>query len=107
MTVETPLDVTLQWAEDFQFRECRGCHIEYHSRGLTFTGSGFDAPLNSLSVQRTLRGSSQARGRLSVIVKNHHATPLHVLYLETMPWHVQFYLHTMKIHVDGLRTGTA
>jgi len=86
---ETPLDVTLQWAEDFQFRQ------------------GFDVPLNSLSVQRTLRGSSQARGQLSVVMKNHHATPMHVLYLETMPWHVQFFLHTMKIHVDGVRKDDA
>jgi len=31
---------------------------------------------------------------------------MHVLYLETMPWHVQFFLHTMKVHVNGLRKGT-
>jgi GPI-anchor transamidase subunit T len=71
-----------------------------------FAEPGFDAPINSLSVQRTLRGSSQARGQLSVVVKNHHSAPMHILYLETMPWHVQFFLHTMKIHVDGLRKGT-
>lgn len=70
------------------------------------TGMVSDAPLNSLSVQRTLRGSSQARGQLSVVVQNHDSVPMHVLYLETMPWHVQFFLHTMKIYIDGLAVGT-
>ncbi|KAF8223922.1 Gpi16 subunit, GPI transamidase component [Tricholoma matsutake] len=86
---DTPLDVTLKWAEEFRYRP------------------GFDVPTNPFSVQRTLRGSSQARGQLSLVLKNHQSTAMHVLYLETMPWHVQFFLHTMKIHVDGLRKDDA
>jgi phosphatidylinositol glycan class T len=63
-----------------------------------------------LSVQRTLRGSSQARGQLSIVITNNWLTELHVIYLETMPWLLQFYLHTLRIHSDddvpcGAQTG--
>lgn len=58
-----------------------------------------------LSIQRTLRGSSQARGQLSVVVKNNNPTTVQVMYLETMPWLLQFYLHTMRIHSDGVPRG--
>jgi len=54
-----------------------------------------------LSIQRTLRGSSQARGQLSVVVTNHWPKEMHVIYLETMPWLVQFYLHTVRIRANG------
>jgi len=53
-----------------------------------------------LSVQRTLRGPSQARGQLSVVITNNWLTEIHVIYLETMPWLLQFYLHTLRIHSD-------
>lgn len=71
----------------------------------SYIASGFDTPITSLSVQRTLRGSSQARGQLSVIVKNHSNSVLRVVYLETMPWLVQFYLHTLDIRINGVREG--
>ncbi|KAF9465783.1 GPI transamidase component PIG-T [Collybia nuda] len=84
-TIDKPLDVALQWSGDFQYV------------------SGFDKPITPFSVQRTLRGSSQAHGQLSVIVKNHQNSTQQVVYLETMPWLVQFYLHTLEIRVDGVR----
>ncbi|KAF5374112.1 hypothetical protein D9615_008878 [Tricholomella constricta] len=79
-----PLDINLQWDGDFEYP------------------AGFDSPLTTLSVQRTLRGSSQARGQLSLVLSNHRGEALHVVYLETMPWLIQFYLHTLKIHINGL-----
>ncbi|KAG5642984.1 hypothetical protein DXG03_001800 [Asterophora parasitica] len=83
-TAVKPIDISLKWKDDFHYP------------------AGFDTPTSSLSVQRTLRGSSQARGQLSVVLSNHRNEPLHVVYLETMPWLVQFYLHTMKIDINGL-----
>src|SRR5262249_9509994 len=50
-------------------------------------------------------GSSQALGKLSVALKNHLPTSLTVTYLETMPWLVQFYLHTLKVHINGSPNG--
>jgi phosphatidylinositol glycan class T len=58
-----------------------------------------------LSVQRTLRGSSQARGQLSVALTNNWLTEMHVIYLETMPWLLQFYLHTLRIYSKSVPRG--
>ncbi|KAG6856284.1 hypothetical protein H0H87_005894 [Tephrocybe sp. NHM501043] len=58
-------------------------------------------------MQRTLRGSSQAHGQLSLVLTNHQTEPLHIVYLETMPWIIQFFLHTLKIHIDGVRNDDA
>jgi GPI-anchor transamidase subunit T len=59
-------------------------------------------PSTNLVIQRTLRGSNQAYGRLIVTIQNLQSDTVGLLYLETMPWFVQFYLHTLKIHVDDL-----
>ncbi|KAF8073389.1 GPI transamidase component PIG-T [Lyophyllum atratum] len=83
--VVKPFDIGLQVEGDFEYPV------------------GFDLPLTSFSAQRTLRGSSQAHGQLSVVLTNHRSEPLHVVYLETMPWLVQFYLHTLQIYIDGSR----
>ncbi|KAG6872379.1 hypothetical protein C0995_010193 [Termitomyces sp. Mi166 len=84
-----PLDIGLRFAGDFQYP------------------ADFDTPLISLSVQRTLRGSSQAHGQLYVKLTNHQAESLRVVYLETIPWLIQLFLHTMKIHINGVRTDGA
>jgi GPI-anchor transamidase subunit T len=39
-------------------------------------------------------------------IKNHNLEELKVIYLESMPWLLQFYLHTLQIHCDGHRRGT-
>lgn len=59
------------------------------------------------SVRRTLRGSSQAWGQLSVSITNHRSTAMHVLYLETMPWLVQFHLHTLESRINGVLQGAS
>ncbi|KAG6811243.1 hypothetical protein H0H92_008413 [Tricholoma furcatifolium] len=87
VNLSKPLDVIVRWAKDFEYPV------------------GFDDPLIPLSVQRTLRGSSQARGQLSVVLTNHGAETLNIVYLETMPWLIQFFLHTLNIHIDGVRNG--
>lgn len=34
-------------------------------------------------------------------IRNNRRSTLQVVYLETMPWLVQFYLHTLRISVNG------
>ncbi|KDQ26147.1 hypothetical protein PLEOSDRAFT_1078384 [Pleurotus ostreatus PC15] len=58
-------------------------------------------PLVPLALQRTLTGASQANGHLAVRVQNRLNEELRVVYLETMPWLVQFYAHTLSATVDG------
>ncbi|KAK0460070.1 GPI transamidase component PIG-T [Desarmillaria tabescens] len=80
------LDVKLKWASDF-----------------TYALDPPKIPSMPISVRRTLRGASQDRGQLSLVIKNNAPSALQVLYLETMPWIVQFYLHTMRVSSDASR----
>ncbi|KAH6911862.1 GPI transamidase component GPI16 [Coprinopsis sp. MPI-PUGE-AT-0042] len=68
-------------------------------------------PQGPVSVKRTLTEKSQLSGRLDVEVINHHRTSqgtknpdgsIDILYLETMPWIVQFYLHTLVPKINGV-----
>ncbi|KIK70817.1 hypothetical protein GYMLUDRAFT_32877 [Collybiopsis luxurians FD-317 M1] len=54
-------------------------------------------PLVPFSVQRKLLGPTQDRGKLSIVVTNNQDEQLQLLYLETMPWIIQFYLHTARV----------
>jgi len=54
-------------------------------------------PLSDLSVRRTLKGSSQTHGELSVVVRNNRPVPVRTHFVETMPWHVEFFLHTLSV----------
>ena len=54
-------------------------------------------PLSDLSVRRTLKGSSQTHGELSVVVRNNRPVHVRAHYVETMPWHVEFFLHTLSV----------
>jgi phosphatidylinositol glycan class T len=63
-------------------------------------------PLTAISARRMLTGPNQARGKLTLVIKNNHENELKVIYLEAMPWLLQFYLHTLRIHSDGRRRGT-
>ncbi|KAF9076064.1 Gpi16 subunit GPI transamidase component [Rhodocollybia butyracea] len=75
----------------------------------TMWPTDFEYPLSKpnqalvpFSVQRSLRGSTQDRGELSIVVTNHQQNTLQLRYLETMPWIIQFYLHTIRVHSDGV-----
>ncbi|KAI0248272.1 GPI transamidase component PIG-T [Lactifluus subvellereus] len=62
------------------------------------------SPLSELSVQRTLKGSSQTHGELSIVIRNNQPVAIHTHYLETMPWHVEFFLHTLSVSCgDGAK----
>ena len=60
-----------------------------------------------MSIRRTLRGSSQAWGQLEVVITNHSPVMVQVLYIETMPWLIQFYLHTLEARLNGVKTGSS
>lgn len=99
-----PLDVTLRWRDGFDYRECLICveaklniHLSLPAAAL----SSPDPPLTNLTVERILSGGNQARSNLAVLFKNRGSVPVRVVYLETMPWLLQFYLHTIRITLAG------
>jgi len=97
----TSIDGDIAWFDLVNRTEPFEAAMQWLSEGF------FAYPLNAdqqspvpMSVQRTLRGSSQARGQLSVFLSNNWPTKMRVIYLETMPWLLQFYLHTLQIRCD-------
>jgi len=58
-------------------------------------------PATQVTVDRSLRGSDQTRGGLTVNITNHLENPQRVFYVETMPWIIKFYLHTLTTLVDS------
>ncbi|KAH8082457.1 Gpi16 subunit GPI transamidase component [Cristinia sonorae] len=81
-----PLDISMQWQEESKFIYPLASSIP---------------PLTPISVQRTLKGSVQSQGRLSVVIQNHLPFTMQVSYLETMPWLLQFYLHSLRVTHNG------
>lgn len=65
-----------------------------------------NVPLTHLSVRRTLKGSSQSDAQLSLVIENNLPVLVRTSYLETMPWLLQFYLHTIRAQSDGVPRGT-
>lgn len=57
-------------------------------------------------MHRTLKGSSQYDAQLSVVITNNLQVQVKSSYLETMPWLLQFELHTLRVHIDGVSRGT-
>ncbi|KAJ7464085.1 GPI transamidase component PIG-T [Mycena latifolia] len=58
------------------------------------------SPSSPITARRVLRGSGQALGQMSVVIGNRAAHEVQALYLETMPWIVQLYLHTLHASID-------
>ncbi|KAF9448798.1 Gpi16 subunit, GPI transamidase component [Macrolepiota fuliginosa MF-IS2] len=82
LTAQKPLDISVSRRGEFQYP------------------SSFQA-VAPISVTRTLQGFNQANGRLSLVLRNHRSVPQSLVYLETMPWLVQFHLHTLQARVEG------
>ncbi|KAF9524123.1 GPI transamidase component GPI16 [Crepidotus variabilis] len=82
--ISEPLLVRMIWPRPFSYPQT------YHSEATPF------------SVRRTLKGSSQAWGQLSLVIENHRPTSMRAMYLETMPWLLQFHLHTLQARIDGV-----
>ncbi|KAF7376396.1 GPI transamidase component GPI16 [Mycena sanguinolenta] len=77
-----PLDISIHWLNPFQ-------HATIAAQ----------APL---SVRRMLRGAAQSHGTLAVSITNPGSAAVRVVYLETLPWIVHLYLHTLELSVDGI-----
>ncbi|KAH8832907.1 Gpi16 subunit GPI transamidase component [Flagelloscypha sp. PMI_526] len=76
--------------------------------GLGYAGL-FEYPLNRpplvpVSIRRTLSGTTQDRGQLSILLNNHLNEEIKIRWLETMPWFATFYLHTIQTTVNGHKT---
>lgn len=63
-------------------------------------------PLTPLSIRRSLKGSSQYTAQLAIELKNNLPVEIQTSYLETMPWLLQFELHTLKLHSNAVPRGT-
>lgn len=85
--------LTRNWL-DFTNINCINAALEYSSDS------------KPISVKRTLRGSSQAWGQLETVITNHSPVMVQVAYVETMPWLLQFYLHTLEARLNGIKTGS-
>ncbi|KAJ3998557.1 GPI transamidase component PIG-T [Lentinula boryana] len=83
-------NIGTMWPTDFEYRICHAAL------------SPPDPALVPFSVTRNLLGPTQDRGELSIVLTNNQQDTLQLLYLETMPWIVQFYLHTIRVHSDNV-----
>ena len=61
---------------------------------------------SALSIQRTLKSVNKYRGSLHVAVTNNRGSDMRTMYLETLPWFVQLYLHTVRVECNGTRRGS-
>jgi len=82
--VTGPLNIDMRWQEAFEYL------------------TGDVTPLTQLSIQRTLQSVSQYRGSLNVVIRNNAEHEIKTVYLETMPWMVNFFLHSLRIKSAGL-----
>lgn len=104
-----PLDISMEWPDEtnFEHRTSRSPDFGIFYLPAAPAHDVTPTPLTHISVQRTLKGSSQAQGQLSVVVTNHLPISIQASYLESMPWLLQFYLHSLKIYYDGVSRGTS
>lgn len=87
LTAYVPLDVSLSWPHEHSFQ--------------------YSLPLQSLltplSIKRTLYGSSQTHGLLSLALTNNVYYDITVGYFESLPALVTLWAHTMTAEVNGTR----
>ena len=57
-------------------------------------------PSPPLTISRWLTGHGQERGGLQVLLKNTLQLPLDIVYLESLPWFMKPYLHTISATVN-------
>ena len=58
-------------------------------------------------MKRTLKGPNQSRGHLTVVITNNEPVAITASYLETMPWLLQFYLHSLRVTCNGIPAGSS
>ncbi|KAI5369742.1 putative GPI transamidase component PIG-T [Septoria linicola] len=50
-----------------------------------------------LRASRQITGYGQERGGMHTVIVNPHPTPQRIVYLESLPWYLRPYMHTLKI----------
>jgi len=78
-------DVEMRWHEETSFQN----------------PIGKQNPVSALSIRRTLKSVNKYRGSLNVAVTNNGGDDIQTTYLETIPWFVQLFLHTLRIECNG------
>ncbi|KEP54120.1 Gpi16 subunit GPI transamidase component [Rhizoctonia solani 123E] len=58
-------------------------------------------PQLPITVRRVLTGAEQTHGGLLLSITNEGDTQFTTAWLETMPWFIQFFLHTLELRVGG------
>ncbi|KAG9081986.1 Subunit of the glycosylphosphatidylinositol transamidase complex-like protein [Ceratobasidium sp. 392] len=58
-----------------------------------------------VSVRRALTGAEQTHGGLLLSITNRGDSVQTAAWLETMPWFIQFFLHTLELRIDGHKRG--
>ncbi|RDX44133.1 Gpi16 subunit GPI transamidase component [Lentinus brumalis] len=84
---EEALDVAMRWPMEDTFE---------------YPKTSEAPPLTEVSVRRNLKGTNQAEAQLTLVVTNNLPVQVTAGYLETMPWLLQFHLHTLHAHVNGV-----
>lgn len=87
--VSSATDIEMRWHEEPSFQ----------------SSTGKQDPVSSLSIQRTLKSVNKYRGSLNVAVTNNRGDDIQTIYLETLPWFVQLFLHTLRIECNGTSRG--
>ena len=57
-----------------------------------------------LLVSRWLTGHGQERGGIQILLKNTSPSPIEIVYLESLPWFMRPYLHTLRATISGNAT---
>ncbi|KAF2149428.1 Gpi16 subunit, GPI transamidase component [Myriangium duriaei CBS 260.36] len=69
-------------------------------------GKDFDLQSPALHAERTFTGYGQERGGVHAVLTNTSPAPLEMVYLESLPWFMKPYLHTLKAVVTPSGTAT-
>ncbi|GAB7363461.1 hypothetical protein MBLNU230_g3733t1 [Neophaeotheca triangularis] len=58
-------------------------------------------PAPPLHASRQITGYGQERGGMHSTLRNPHPYPQHIIFLESLPWFLRPYIHTLQIHGGG------
>ncbi|CAI6332083.1 unnamed protein product [Periconia digitata] len=112
LCINTPPERDIHIETDGQFTESRSSADTMRCYQLPI-GSDFDLvlpeqqmstglvlPEPQLYAARSINGHGQERGSAQSVITNPSARGMEVVYLESLPWFMKPYLHTLRAHVD-------
>ncbi|KAJ1928437.1 Subunit of the glycosylphosphatidylinositol transamidase complex-like protein [Tieghemiomyces parasiticus] len=70
------------------------------------SSAGLPAPVVPLTVHRQVAGHGLEHGHLLVTITNRGDQPQTVTYLDTLPWYLNVYFHTLAFHTHSLEDAT-